>query len=552
MELLLTSIANSDEVVPNPFWRRIFNAYNYGDVLITLGTGKLTNYEEQELGLAGVHNYAVIDMKETSNSRQFLIKNPWSKGNIWKGHNTEELSSIISSHSDSLTTQTMAPGTFWMDLRNVLQHFDSVYLNWNPGLFTRRQDFHFTWDLQRHRSPRGSFYSNPQYLMSSSQNGTVWLLLSRHFKDDVPPSPKDETAKRKKIGYLSLYAFETDGYKVILSDGFMLRGPYVDAPNTLLRIEVSPKSSYTIVVAEQDLLDLSFNFTLSAFSRMPVNIAPAEERYKHSITANGAWTFTTAGGNASSISYGTNPQFSVVLAESSDLSLFLQTEADDLSIHVKLLWTNGKRVAHITSRDIVGDSGEYRRGCAFAEMHNVPAGTYNIICSTFEPGQMAKFSVHVRSMAECQIRPIPLVEAGRMVKRVFPALFSSGVDRLLAPIQVNRITQLRLHSRNTVYGGTFRSPLRMALEYGQGPNKAVLAISGNGDFTSGSMALETDDVHILPNMCTEQGVWLVIERVGGTGVKATEGVDIKILSDNTVNVGLWGNEVDEPVETMRR
>ena len=72
---------------PENLWQRIFKAFNYGDVLITSGTPKMTELEEEDLGLTGQHNYAVLDMKQ-ERSRQFmLVKNPWSGGRVYQGFN---------------------------------------------------------------------------------------------------------------------------------------------------------------------------------------------------------------------------------------------------------------------------------------------------------------------------------------------------------------------------------------------------------------------------------------------------------------------------------
>ena len=53
--------------------------------MITLGTGKFSLKEEKELGLAGEHDYAVLDMKEHGSQRLMLVKNPWCDGMVWKG-----------------------------------------------------------------------------------------------------------------------------------------------------------------------------------------------------------------------------------------------------------------------------------------------------------------------------------------------------------------------------------------------------------------------------------------------------------------------------------
>ena len=517
-----------------------------------MGTGKLARIEEEGLGLAGEHDYAIIDMKELGDRRLFLVKNPWLDGTTWKGRlvgddlyeATESATGFggVSGIEDNLSnSNSLMPGTFWMDLNNVFQSFESIYLNWNPGLFSFRQDIHFTWDLSVSTSPAGCFRENPQYAVKSTNGGTAWVLLSKHFRDDsLRMVDKSGEPKDIESGFISLYAFDNGGRVVYLSDGALVRGPYVDSPNTLLRMELPPGSAYTIVVSQQASARSSHNFTLSVLSLKPVDLMPATEKYGHCTMYEGAWTFSTAGGNASCSSYQTNPQFSIQLTIGSDMALLLETAAEDLAVHVKLVWANGKRATSVTTRDIVGDSGEYRRGCALAELRGIDAGTYTIICSTFEPGQLGKFKLHISTTAASVVKPLPLEEAGRLVTRLPVASLSPGVDRLLAPLTTRRITRLRILATHRSSQAGARSPLKLALEHGQGPNKHVLAVSSNDEFSDDHAGVRTQDIDVLPRICDAGGVWIVLERMGGPGRMNVEGVLIELLSDVPVEIGAWG------------
>ena len=536
---------DSDDVVPEKVWPRILKAFGYGDVLITIGTGKLSSHEEEDIGLAGEHDYAIIDLKEDENGRRlFLVKNPWSQGCIWKQpvhQRINEKRRILSEH--------LTPGTFWIDINDVFQHFESIYLNWNPDLFPNRQDVHFEWDLNEGRSAEGSFDRNPQYLIRSMHGGTVWILLSRHFRD----TSVERTNRHKPApGFMSIYAFDNNGNRVLLTEDPLLRSPYVDATNALLPLELPAKSSCTIVISEQELPPARYVFSLSVFSLKLLEVAKAPEKYNNLVTRQSSWTVSTSGGNANSPKYHTNPQFSLVLSARSDVVLLITTESKEFHVHVKLVWASGKRAKNITNRDIVGDSGEYRKGSACATISDVQPGTYTVICSTFEPGQRGKFSLQVRTMTECSLRTIPLEEAGRLVTKVPRATMTPGTNRLLIPLEVSRISRIRTlaHLPSTIKAQS-SSPLRIALEHGQGPHKHVLAISGCGEFFDTSARLELQDVNVVPKMCHDVGVWLVLERMEGSFQNMCEVVDIELLSDNPVQVGLWGQEVDRPLERLR-
>lgn len=526
-------------------------------MLITIGTGRLNEREEDEIGLIGEHDYAIIDVEEAEGRRLFLVKNPWSEGTTWKGglnysgyFNVENVDNKAREPEDGTLskskTESLTPGTFWVSLDDIFQSFESMYLNWNPKLFSFREDIHFEWNLTASRSPSGSFSSNPQFGVRSTFAGTIWLLLSRHFMTISPIVDADAKDSRPisgtKHGFMSLYAFDNDGYKVFLSDSAKLRGTYVDSPNTLVKIELPSAKWYTIVVSEQDLPSSGYNFTLSAFSLHPLEMREAQDKYRHCTLRQGAWTSSSSGGNASSAIYHINPQFSIKLPEASDVSFLLES-TERFPVHVKLVWANGKAVSSITTRDIIGDSGEYRKGYAFAEVSNVQAGTYTIVCSTFEPGQLGSFTLRIGTMSDCIVDQVLSAKAGRLVLEVPTASFAPGVNCLLAPLVCHRITRIsvvarRRQSKSTSMRGT-SSPIKIAIEYGREPTNQVLVVSGENEFLEIPPLIRTKDVDLFPNMCHTRGLWVVIYRVGLSGPQKNEGVNVELLSDEPVKVGEW-------------
>jgi calpain-7 len=535
---------------PDQLWNRVYKSFGYGDVMITLGTGRLTPREEKELGLVGEHDYAILDMKEIGPQHLMLVKNPWCDGLIWKGSDpTEESSGRVWTQDlrGALPNQPVkAPGTFWMSFEDVAQHFESLYLNWNPGLFRNRQDHHFSWTIPEIRSP-GSFAHNPQYSLRSTSKGTVWILLCRHFvtgeQEIVKAKPNRSSDASGTLGFISLYVFEGDGHRVYLSDDALHRGAFVDSPQTLVRLELSQSTSYTVVIAQHGLPLPKYSFTLSFFSRSPLSVGPALDSLSHCSIHTGSWTARTAGGNASAPSYPTNPQFSISVPETTNILLILETDRQELAVHVKMVWASGERVTSLTAKDIVGESGDYRRGCALVSLSNVAAGRYTIVCSTFEAGQMGNFTLRIGSMVPCEVKPVLAETAGRLSLRLPLLLFDNGVDRMLAPLTTTRITRLRVVARCGASGRAIQSSrsrplLKLSLERSQGPNKTVLNVSGNGEFSDTPMGIRTADLDLSPGMSIPGGFWIVVERLGGR--QGFDEVDVEVLSDNPVNVGLWG------------
>ncbi|KAL8704682.1 MAG: hypothetical protein Q9201_002176 [Fulgogasparrea decipioides] len=552
----------SDTVNREALWHRISKAYGYGDVLVTLGTGQMTDIESRSTGLVSEHDYAVIDAEERNGRRMFRVKNPWSEGGGWIAAATSvaehdvvdqelqpEMPEIASEKGLGLNSN-MEPGIFWMDVTDIFQHFESLYLNWNPGLFSYRDDLHFSWDLTKSNGQWASFANNPQYRLQSEAGGTVWLLLSRHFRSTYSTTnysvSSSLAASVLDTGFISLYLFHARGDKVYLSDGSPIRGPYVDSPNTLLKVELSKGVPYTVVVSEQELHRSSHSFTLSILSLQPVDVSQARDRYRSHIVRHGAWTSATAGGNANSPLYSKNPQFMINLPNPSDVSLLLEVDTGEAPVHVKLLWTDGKPVRYLTTRDIIGDSGEYRKGHAYAEIFDVPAGCYTIICSTFEQGQLGQFTLRIATMTECTLQRLSTRPAGQFVCRLEPAYFGAEVDRLWTPLRCSRLTRLSAVAQSHEAAGTPSSqrrssnlPLKLSLEHGQGSMKRILAISGNDEFSNGHYGVQVNDVDIRPDMCAQAGIWIVLERAGPLDSLLHEGIDVEIYSDALLDTETW-------------
>lgn len=529
------------DVTSEQLWKRLFTAFRYGDVLLTIGTGNLSEKEQKLLGLISQHDYAVLDMKESNGCRQMLIKNPWAETKI---HSARD-SIAVAMGTGSEQHGPHGPGCFWMDCKKVFQNFDNLYLNWNPCIFRYREDMHFSWDLLTGRGTPGCFATNPQFAVSSHSGGSVWLLLCKHFRPDEKfklQSLLESHLDGNEPEFISIYVYKKDGQKVYLSDGAIHRGPYVDSPNTLMRVEMPANTAYTIVTAEQSLPLLKQNFTLSAFSTAPVKLTRVQDKYGHTSIIKGDWTSATAGGNAESAKYPSNPQFSLHLPDMADVSILLETPKPDLAVHVKLFWSNGKRVSSFRKRDIVTDSGDYRPGCAVAETDQLGIGQYTIVCSTFAPDQLASFTLSISSTIQCDVEPLAAEAAGRRVVISDIGVFHPGTDRILASLSAPRLTRVKLiaRSRGSTIGSRAvgPSPMLMSVELGQGPYKEILARSG-GEYSDAISGIRVDDFDLQPELGKRGGAWIVLERINSPGGCIEDHIEVEALAEERVEIGEW-------------
>ena len=560
------------EVEPDRLWEEVVRAFHQGNVLVTIGTGKVPRREQSQLGLAAEHDYAILDISADGDTKEMLVKNPWADGDVWTGAARRRPN--LGGDQDTRETEeanVMMPGTFWMDFNSILQYFENMYLNWSPGLFSHRQDLHFSWTHGPSTTAGNLFVENPQFAVTISDSGEIWLLLHRHFRTgDFTESAVGQT------GYISLYLYSRDGKRVLSSEGAKVRCPFVDSPHTLLRIKAVARTTYTAVVVSQGVPDGKFNFTVSALAESSVTLTEAQSEYSQKHSLSSAWTRWNAGGNSDSPNYFSNPQFQFTLQARQKIALVLRVTSsrlvgekmpasradDDICVKIVIVFSNGSRITRIRLRDILAYSADYRRGGAVVEAELDP-GPYTALCSTLEPGQLADFSLELHyTFANTQPLTQLLAEhAGRFSIHPAPALFNDGTNRLLAPLSVPQISRITMIARQEstnfrVVDKAYSSLFRMTIEQGQGPYKSTIASTEEDGvaFRRLSSGLRIDDLDVRPDMCgsASGGLWLVLERIapqesGGNGQRGSppgrrdEIIKIDMYAEDKAELGAWGS-----------
>ncbi|KIW92283.1 uncharacterized protein Z519_07267 [Cladophialophora bantiana CBS 173.52] len=554
---------HDEEVEPDTLWEEIITHFRRGNVLVTIGTGKLPRREQKHLGLAAEHDYAVLDMSANGHVKEMLVKNPWADGDVWRGATRRRPNrNDEAPPADPSENEEMMPGTFWMDFNSVFQYFENMYLNWNPGLFSHREDLHFSWDQAKATSTANLVVDNPQFAVTASDRGEVWLLLHRHFRTG------DYTRETtRENGYIGLYIYARDGSRVISSEGAKIRGPFVDSPNILLRFKATAKSGYTAVLVSQNLPPGKMNFTISALSTGPVALSEARLQYPQKSSLSCAWNRSNAGGNSDSANYLSNPQFRMSLSTTQRIALVLRiihpdkpatAAKSDINVKILVLFSDGSRITRLRLRDVLAHSGDYRRGSAVVETELGP-GNYSIICSTFDQGQYSDFCLDLYSSSPAgkgaTLTQLPAEGAGRLSIQSAPAVFTNGTNRLLAPLTVLRMSRILFIARyESASAARANSSLfKMTLERGQGPYKEIIATSeiDSEEFGTVSSGLRIVDVDLQPLLCGPGtgGLWLVLERLaqGSQGNeedrmagKNDETLRVEMFTDERVDLGAWG------------
>lgn len=529
-------------------WARFKAAYDADDVVITIGTGVISPEEEAATGLIGEHDYAVQGLCEESGMCWLLVKNPWCTGPIWQGGWQSPSSSSLARPSYNAVGQPLEDdhlnsGAIWVSLEDVAQHFESMYLNWNPDLFSNRTQRHFSWKIPSAHYA-STLVNNCQFSLIVPNGGAVWVLISRHFQDAELALVKDSTNSgdtmadaARQLGFMSIKVFDSGGKRVQVSGGETYQGPYVDSPQTLARLDTTAGKAYTIVLDQYELPLKEYTFTLSTFSHAPVQIKNAADELLHTKKEVGVWKRQTAGGNAGCSTYFQNPQFRIEVPTSTPMTILLFTDKREVHIHVDLVWGHGKRATTVRNRDLVASSGEYSRGCALAKADHIDAGTYTLVCSTFEPGQQASFGLQITTNVDITLEKIPIDAAGRLRTPLQPFRLSDRVEGIRATISAEWLTRASASAKMKSPGSNGAPLLRILVMHGSGPNHVVIAESGDGEFQDPTVAIRTPEFDIEPDRVRMEGLWLVVEGMGLTS--SGHAFESEIFSDNSIQTGAW-------------
>ena len=536
----------------------------------------MSSRQERELGLEGQHSYAVLDMKQTDQDRLLLLKNPWAEGKGWRGTrppvafamdrsmSSDDFNSNISAyHRDSIPTDERPyPTTFWIGLEQVIQHFESLYLNWNPGLFAYRQDIHFEWNIAS-PSHGGCIIEHPQFALAPKDEGPVWLLLNRHFRDmpintidesnafddgSIGPESQLTSSAESSKGYMSIYVCNGDGERLFVKDTYFESSDYVTTPQCLLHWNTGTDSVYTVVIDQEGLSLSLYTFTLTAFASSPLTLEPAAHKYAQQSIEKGAWTRQSAGGNTSSPKYFENPQYSLEVRQRGPLAILLKGDNHEHPLHVKLALGHGKRLYRLQSRDVLIDSGDHRSGCAFAEIKDLQPGLYTVICSLFEGGQTGNYTLRLDSTGVVGLKPIPREGAGLLSMKLSPACFGANVDKVAAPLLPRRLACYTIIARflkatsprSADLGKLARSPLRLSVEIGRGPERKFVIASERGEYTDAA-TVRSESVNIDPSLLGQGDMYLVLDRLSGPGGPVEEWYEVEIYTDmpQACEIGVW-------------
>jgi hypothetical protein len=432
---------------------------------------------------------------------------------------------------------------FWVPAHETLVNFESMFFNWNPKLFNHRKDLHFSWSPPPQLFSRALNYHR-QFSLNITNAGVVWILLNRHFpygKHDNTSHPGQSPGRSAHSrGFISIAVFHANGRRIYADQGAVYRSSPVNSFFTLAKVYLEP-GYYMIIPMHKDSPLVEYSYSLSILSHSPVEACMVGDDGSFTIARIGAWTRRTAGGNANSGLYKRNPQFSIQVKDTTDVTVVMVVEFADIPARVDLAWSRGGPSRLLEQRDLVAHSGDYEHGCSMLTVSLEP-GVYNIICSTFAPGQLARFALCVSASHPVVVQETSNGSAGNLHCKPPPLVFTRGhmIKRIqIRPARLTRLTVQAYLNRTSDCSVTYDLSVTVKLRviYGWSPMERVVATSSDEDARALGDGIATNEFDVHPADADLYGLWLIVEAE--THQLSHCVVDVDVTCDHHVDFEQW-------------
>ena len=380
----------------NKFFDMLQTNFHRGRCLATISTGPMSESDADRAGLVPTHAYAILDVKQVNKIKLLQLKNPWSHLR-WKGKysaNDEKNWTPVMKQAlnyDNKFAQQYDNGVFWIDWESAMHFYDTVYISWDPGMFSKTMSRHASW-LAKDGPEKDSVTlgNNPQYRLEvrNKKSAVVWVLLTRHITE------KDDFAENKE--FITLLVYKTEGKKVYYtySPPPFMDGVRINSPHYLSKINVKEGGERFTLVVSQYEKHKNIRYTLRVYSIADFKFQKIADIYQSKKKLTGEWNKTNAGGCANNRdTYGTNPIYQVHLPGAEKGQFLMELRAPrEYSVGMDIVCVETNSDEAFSKKT----TGAYRSGYTMIEL-TLPPGVYNIVPSTFSPQQLGPFILLIAS-----------------------------------------------------------------------------------------------------------------------------------------------------------
>lgn len=528
--ITLRGVAQNAETL----WKSIYAPWTRGDVLITLGTGKLSVAQILDSGLVSDHNYAVTGLCGKGDEMMVTIQNPWLSP------------SLVDPQGLSVEYKT----TFELDMNDLLLSFSSIFLNWHPRRWQYTSTIHAAYTKDQFGVSDHNVYTCPQFLISNTSADAIqlFLLLSRHRS-------KTSSSTSTTV-YSSLAIFENSGERVTTSTNPVLWTDYHGSLDLDLELSIPEGVTYTVVLIQRspspsESMTLTSHFDAPDPSHLVVSEAPPGTLFSYVL--DGAWTTSTAGGSSPLPTFCQNPTYFLSTttsnrrdnhhgddaawsaARGTRIKIVLECPLAEMELGLAL--THGhERPLTLVARSTFFTNAEFRgthQSTTSPAWLTLPAsgrGTYTLTPFTRRVGECAPYRITVWSDSPLDLARAPDLGAGR-VRRAVRGHWSKNARRQTFRLESGRLNRVTLH----VHAAGRTSTIRVGIFSPGG----VLAGEGWSAEGQGSVGLDGLQIHgqrTYTLVCEILGTLLGGNNNNGGGGGGECAFEVQVFSDGVLSL----------------
>lgn len=375
-------------------WSQLYQSWNFGDILITLGTGSLTKDAEADLGLVSEHNYAVIGLEEAGEEKTVVIQNPWKCP-------SEQVRPV---QDTSIFYKT----TFRLEFSQILQQFEMLFMNWNTSLYRHIVTSHFAVNSMQFSITDQNLSACPQIvLVNTSQSAiSIFILLTRHRQQVI------EDSEATSATYTTLALYDSHGTQLTTPTNLLKKTDHQGCMELSLRCTIPPRIRYTLVICQRNPLPIE-SMTLNVYhahTDAALEFSTPINTFPHRDALSSEWA--GSGGPPTLRTFSRNPQFLMTVATTTLVKVIVESPGVDVNLDITHSHVRPLKIDKTTI--IVSGKGYCRDHQSITA--TMQPGSYSIIPSTYKPNQTAAYKLSWFSQSPVTVQLARPLGSGQLRK----------------------------------------------------------------------------------------------------------------------------------------
>lgn len=327
---------------------KLWNSKKNGEVMLGIGTGKISDELAEVFGVISEHDYVVSGYDEEQ--RILTLKNPWKSSKL--------------------------PEKRFLEVNmDLIQQFKFLYVNKKPK-FSQVASV----AIVNPKNGEKSRYigQNPQFDFSNSTaTDQKVAVVAEQF---VMNNPNTE---------FQVDIYENNQGKIFVSDQVeCVRLIVTNSRFSHVEIVMKPNCNYTAVFRCN--YESQVKFFLSVHHNLSnLQLVKTKSKYSNSVLFNGQWGKQYSGGHWGLETFINNPQYDVNFREKSDLQVVLRSNFDqNVNFHIIHIDDDqiGKPLRNFDQSRVLFDEN-YTKEIMVRSVKDVEPGNYRLIVSNYEINQ---------------------------------------------------------------------------------------------------------------------------------------------------------------------